>query len=303
MNGRGKQSASNNSIRVAHRDLIREVGFAQIEHVVTLDADLSDGAYRTLAILHFYWQQKSSCFPSVETLAKDRGVNRQTITRHLKELARAKFKLITRSRRFNDSSMTYLEPLSKRYREIAKKILAARADRKAERDAEMNVSKNEHSNNGSSAHVSKMVRHTYQKSNVTRIKNGTQRITTEEYSSSSSNPNAAFAKAFTALDTLMEGLSPSETDDFRDMWSQYPDPEAHQYAFEQMRDHADGFNLRFYFTTLKRRSARNKTPRKARAQSPETKPVEKREIADPEKVKAAIRARRATALKEASDGK
>jgi len=39
---------------IRHRNPIKELGFAAMEHALTLDTDLSDGAYRTYALLKFY---------------------------------------------------------------------------------------------------------------------------------------------------------------------------------------------------------------------------------------------------------
>lgn len=112
------------SPQVEFRDPIKELGFARIEHVITLDAELSDGAYRTYALLHYYWQRKDAAWVGSDTLASVRNLTEATISNHLKELKEAG--LISRQRRMGKSSMTYLEDLPERYAEAAKLILSKR---------------------------------------------------------------------------------------------------------------------------------------------------------------------------------
>lgn len=114
---------------VVFKNPIRELGFAQIEHIIGLDTDLSDGAYRTLSILHYFWQQKKSAYPSIETLAKLRGKSERTISEHLAELETKQ--IITRARRMGTSSMTYLEDLPQEYKDAAAAILTERMQKTA----------------------------------------------------------------------------------------------------------------------------------------------------------------------------
>lgn len=116
---------------VSFRNPVRELGFAQIEHIIGLDVDLSDGAYRTLAILHYFWQQKKRAYPSLETLAKLRGKSQRTISEHLAELEEKG--IISRARRMGTSSLTFLEELPQSYTEAAAAILEERAFRKIAR--------------------------------------------------------------------------------------------------------------------------------------------------------------------------
>lgn len=109
---------------VAWRDPVKELGWARIEHILTLDINLSDGAYRTYALLHFYWQRKNAAWVGTDTMATVRGCKESTISNHLKELIDAG--LISRSRRMGRTSMTYLEDLPERYAEAAGSILAKR---------------------------------------------------------------------------------------------------------------------------------------------------------------------------------
>jgi hypothetical protein len=114
--------------QVVHRNPIRELGFAQIEHVIGLDKGLSDGAYRTLSILHFFWRQTHKAWPSLETLCKLRGKKHTAISAHLAEL-QAK-RIITRERRYSRSTITWLEDLPDEYYRAAENFLNQRDIRK-----------------------------------------------------------------------------------------------------------------------------------------------------------------------------
>jgi len=95
---------------IVYRNPVQKVGFAQLSHVIALDPDLSDGAYRTYAIYLKYAQQKGECFPGTERLASDRKKKRVTVSRHTTELVRLGY--ITRVRRLGTSSMTYIEDVN-----------------------------------------------------------------------------------------------------------------------------------------------------------------------------------------------
>lgn len=124
-----EQSAENT--KVDFRDPIRRLGFVQLEHIIGLDIDLSDGAYRTLAILHFFSQQKDRAWPSIKLLADLRGKSQRAVTEHIAELA--KKGLITRERRMSTSSMTYIEELPEEYVQAAMKFLEKRDKQKTAR--------------------------------------------------------------------------------------------------------------------------------------------------------------------------
>lgn len=98
---------STQSEEFAFRNPVKQVGFAQLEHVIALDHELSDGAYRTLALYMKYAQQKDTCFPGIERIAKDRGKNVSTISRHNAELEALGY--ITRQRRTGTTTLTYIE--------------------------------------------------------------------------------------------------------------------------------------------------------------------------------------------------
>jgi DNA-binding MarR family transcriptional regulator len=142
-------------IEVRHRNPIKELGFAMMEHALTLDTDLSDGAYRTYALLKFYWQHKGTAFPTVETMAEKRGLRRETVGVHLKELVDKG--LITRQPRVGTSTLTHLEDLPQEYQDIA---LAELERRDARREVFLTA--------------------TLEKSNARREENLTQSITIKE---------------------------------------------------------------------------------------------------------------------------
>lgn len=132
---------------------IKQVGFAQIEHVIAFDDTLSDGAYRTYAVLISFAQKHDWAIPSVETLAALRGKDTATISRHLNELQEKK--LIDRQRRMGTSSKTIILDLPDEYVEDAIEILQKRD-------------------------IAKMQCKSLQKCNVAHRKNAMKRITREE---------------------------------------------------------------------------------------------------------------------------
>jgi hypothetical protein len=146
---------------VSYKNPVRELGFAQIEHIIGLDTDLSDGAYRTLAILHYFWQQKKRAYPSLATLATLRGKDEKTVRRHLAELTDKG--IISRQFRMGTSSVTWLEDLPQEYQDAASDILTLRKIKK---------DKNAHPSQKCPGGVSKMSRG--------GVKNVQQRITTKE---------------------------------------------------------------------------------------------------------------------------
>lgn len=81
-------------------------GFAIVYHDITLDNDISDGAYRMYALLKMYSHQKNHCWPSVALLAENIGKTEDTASRHLSELEDRG--LIVRKRRMGRSSVTWL---------------------------------------------------------------------------------------------------------------------------------------------------------------------------------------------------
>lgn len=107
-----------------YKDPIKQVGFAQIEHVIAFDESLSDGAYRTYAIIISFAQQHDWATPSVSTIAGLRGKDAATISRHLAELQ--EHRLIDRQRRVGTSSKTTILDMPAEYINSAELILQKR---------------------------------------------------------------------------------------------------------------------------------------------------------------------------------
>jgi DNA-binding MarR family transcriptional regulator len=159
---------------IRHKNPIKELGFAAMEHALTLDTDLSDGAYRTYALLKFYWQHKSEAFPTVDTMAEKRGIRRETIGVHLKELVQKG--LITRKARVGTSTMTYLEDLPQEYVDLA---LAELERRDARREENLTAG-----------------RSPLGKSNPRREENLTQSTTIKEKQQKAESPKANFYECY-----------------------------------------------------------------------------------------------------------
>ena len=131
------------------RNPVKQLGFAQINHVVTMDLALSDGAKITFQLYLKYAHQKESCWPSIQRIAEERGKTTTTISRHNGELARLGY--ITRQRRMGRTSLTIIEDVEQipRLQELASTKLQKRDDHK-------NVTTN----------ITKMSRSTLQKRNA-----------------------------------------------------------------------------------------------------------------------------------------
>jgi GntR family transcriptional regulator len=98
---------------IRFRNTVKQRGWAQVYHVLTLDTELSDGAYRVYALLLKYARQSGGCWPGVKTLARDLGRSPSTIKARLAELTNRG--LITRERRLGTSSITWIEDLETIY--------------------------------------------------------------------------------------------------------------------------------------------------------------------------------------------
>ena len=112
---------------------VEAVGFAQLRHIVMLDRKLSDGAYRTFATYIKYAQQNPTCWPGIETIARDRGKSAATISRHNQELESLGY--IRRQRRMGNTTLTIIRDLNQvpRLQELAIHELQEREHRKNER--------------------------------------------------------------------------------------------------------------------------------------------------------------------------
>ncbi len=95
------------SEEIRFRNPVKGVGFVMLSHVITLDPELSDGAYRTYATYIMYAQQNDKCWPGRDRMASDRQKGEATITRHNQELESLGY--ITRERRLDTSSITWIE--------------------------------------------------------------------------------------------------------------------------------------------------------------------------------------------------
>ena len=95
------------------KSTVKQLGWAQVYHVLTLDKELSDGAFRLYALLLKYARQSGGCWPGVERLTRDLGKTKSTIKARLAELAERG--LVTRERRFGVSSITRMEDLEQVY--------------------------------------------------------------------------------------------------------------------------------------------------------------------------------------------
>lgn len=224
---------------IEHRNPIRQIGFAQIEHIIGLDVDLSDGAYRTLSILHFYWQQKDVAYPSIETLARVRGKDCATIRRHLAELGDKG--IISRARRFGTSSLTYLEDLPQEYQEAAAHMVEERINARNERESNKR------------AKSAKMSGQSAQKCAVEERINERTRITIEEeqeeeepVSIEQSVSNEIFVPLMKDLQERIENWTDKTAQKVGELCDDYPDLDAHIFALEQTDKYASGFNLKYY---------------------------------------------------------
>ncbi len=92
---------------IRFRRRIEEVGYSILYHVLTLDRELSDQAFRLYSLLLKYAQQKDYAYPGIERLAEDLGKGEKSIRRAMSELMQRG--LITRQWRFGTSSITWIE--------------------------------------------------------------------------------------------------------------------------------------------------------------------------------------------------
>jgi predicted transcriptional regulator len=112
---KGKEtSMPNDEIRFRRR--IEEAGYSILYHVLTLDGELSDPAFRLYSLLLKYAQQKDYAYPGVKRLAEDLGKSEKSVKRALAELGRRG--LISRQRRFGTSTITYIEDPNEVYGDL-----------------------------------------------------------------------------------------------------------------------------------------------------------------------------------------
>ncbi len=104
---------------LAFRNPVKQEGWAMIYHVLTLDRDLTDGAFRLYVLLLKYARQAEQCWPGRERLSKDLGKSVRTIDYRLDELVERG--LITREQRLNTTAMTWIEDVEDAYRSVPAK--------------------------------------------------------------------------------------------------------------------------------------------------------------------------------------
>ena len=73
-------------MEIRFRNPVKALGHAQVQHAITQDSRISDGAYRLYALYLMYAQQKSLCWPGRARIAQIRGASKQTVTSWNKEL-------------------------------------------------------------------------------------------------------------------------------------------------------------------------------------------------------------------------
>lgn len=95
---------------IEFEDPVDSFGFAQISHAATWDKELSDSAYRTLAVYIQFAHQKRATWVKHNSVAEIRGVDWSTISRHKKELQRLGY--IEVKRRWQKPSLILLKKFS-----------------------------------------------------------------------------------------------------------------------------------------------------------------------------------------------
>jgi hypothetical protein len=101
---------------LAFRNPVKRQGWAQVYHVLTLDTDLSDGAFRLYVLLLRYARQDNGCWPGRDRLAHDLGKSTRTVDYRLEELVRRG--LVTREQRQNQTAMTWIEDVERVYHPV-----------------------------------------------------------------------------------------------------------------------------------------------------------------------------------------
>lgn len=99
---------------LAFRNPVKQEGWAMIYHVLTLDQNLSDGAFRLYVLLLKYARQSENCWPGRRRLAQDLDTTKRTVERRLAELVDRG--LITREQRgLGRTAMTWIEDVEAVY--------------------------------------------------------------------------------------------------------------------------------------------------------------------------------------------
>ncbi|WP_299293930.1 helix-turn-helix domain-containing protein [uncultured Tateyamaria sp.] len=90
------QSIRERNIIIKGGDALSLRGFTQVPNAVLKSEEISSGAKLVYALLLSYAWHNDFCFPGQETLARDIGIARGTVNRHVQELAEKGFIKITR---------------------------------------------------------------------------------------------------------------------------------------------------------------------------------------------------------------
>jgi len=109
------------SIQFTLDEYTDHVGWVKINHLLTI-SPISDGAYRTYALIRGLAQQGDGVWWSLDKLAIFRGVSRVTLSRHLSELCECG--LIERKRRVGTSSVTHFPALERIFPQITAQCAA-----------------------------------------------------------------------------------------------------------------------------------------------------------------------------------
>lgn len=196
--------------KVKHIDVIEQVGHAWVPHIVAYASNpktrISDGAFRVYVLLIGYQQQHSSSWYSVKSLGKEMHRSRAAVSRFLKELL--DHKLISRRRRFNGSSYTYVLRLPKEYRDFARQVMRERDTKRQQATLDDTCIKNEtleqtcEGIKNETPELSKMIPHSSQKRDNDGIKNDTLRTTNEVQLSKKNKGSTTTAGTVAVADRL-----------------------------------------------------------------------------------------------------
>ena len=105
---------------IRFRRQIEEAGYSILYHVLTLDVELSDQAFRLYSLLLKYAQQKDHAWPGIPRLAENLGKSQRSIERAIAELV--KKGIISRQRRFGTSTITWIEDLNEVYKDVLERM-------------------------------------------------------------------------------------------------------------------------------------------------------------------------------------
>jgi Helix-turn-helix domain len=94
--GADKLRQNGKSASVIIKEPALRAGFTEIPNTILRNPDLTPGAKLVFMGLMSYAWGKDSCFPGQERLAKDIGLHRVTVNKHIRELKEKGFLEVTR---------------------------------------------------------------------------------------------------------------------------------------------------------------------------------------------------------------